>query len=78
MHIEAQKTTVETVDGDFPSIEAFREAHPGFVITDIDGREVLGVCEGCEKLILEDINFTWTEDGDFCAKCIESMTEDDQ
>jgi hypothetical protein len=57
VHYSTKETDMEK------DISAFQDLHPDAEITDIDGREVIGMCENCDTPIFWDQPFEWDVDG---------------
>jgi len=65
MKIDATKIVVVTVG--YETVKEFRRQWPGFTITAIDDRKVLGFCEGCGRVLYEVCGLCFCKERDSAA-----------
>lgn len=60
----------ENGEGEYPSIEAFRDMHRTATIEAIDDKYVVGQCEVCEKVIFDgEEHVDWLDGVTTCKEC---------
>jgi uncharacterized radical SAM superfamily protein len=56
------------------AVEAFRKRYPNAHPASVDGRYIMGTCEGCGKVLLESHTYVCSEDDvKLCMECAESL-----